>query len=122
MVTGVLFLLVLFFSPIVKIKGGGYEIAEGVILHPVTSPALIIVVSLMLQSVRHIAWDDVTEGIPAFLTIIIMQFTFSITEGIAFGCISYSLLKLVSGKAKDVHWLVYLLAVLFMLRYVFLRA
>jgi AGZA family xanthine/uracil permease-like MFS transporter len=55
MVTGVLFLLALFFSPIVKIIGGGYEIAGGIILHPITSPALIIVGSLMLQSVRHIA-------------------------------------------------------------------
>jgi AGZA family xanthine/uracil permease-like MFS transporter len=122
MITGILFLLALFFSPIVRIIGGGYEVAEGVILHPITSPALIIVGSLMLQSVKHIAWDDVTEGIPAFLTVIMMQFTFSITEGIAFGCISCSLLKLVSGKAKDVHWLVHLLAVIFALRYVFLKA
>jgi AGZA family xanthine/uracil permease-like MFS transporter len=122
MVTGTLFLFALFFSPIVRIIGGGHEIAGGVLLHPVTSPALIVVGSLMLQSVRYISWDDVTEGIPAFLTIIMMQFTFSITEGIAFGCISCSLLKLVSGKAKDVHSLVHLLAVLFALRYVFLKA
>jgi AGZA family xanthine/uracil permease-like MFS transporter len=122
MVTGTLFLFALFFSPIVRIIGGGHEIAGGVLLHPVTSPALIVVGSLMLQSVRYISWDDVTEGIPAFLTIIMMQFTFSITEGIAFGCISCSLLKLVSGKAKDVHSMVHLLAVLFALRYVFLKA
>jgi AGZA family xanthine/uracil permease-like MFS transporter len=122
MVTGILFLLALFFSPIVRIIGGGYETAGGIILHPVTSPALIIVGSLMLQSVRHISWEDVTEAIPAFLTIIMMQFTFSITEGIAFGCISCSLFKLISGKAKEVHWLVHLLAVLFMLRYLFLKA
>lgn len=121
MVTGILFLLALFFSPIVKIIGGGYEVSPGVFLYPVIAPALIIVGSLMLQSVKHITWDDVVEAIPAFLTIIIMQLTFSITEGIAFGFISYSLLKFVSGKAREAHWLIHLLAVIFLLRYLFLK-
>jgi AGZA family xanthine/uracil permease-like MFS transporter len=62
----------------------------------------------------------VTEAVPAFLTIVMMQLALSITEGIAFGFISYSLLKVVGGKAKSVHWLIHLLAVLFVLRYLFL--
>ncbi|MEO0206224.1 MAG: NCS2 family permease [candidate division WOR-3 bacterium] len=121
MVTGLLFLFALFFSPIVKIIGGGFEVSSGVFLYPVTAPALIIVGSLMLQSVKHIVWDDVTETVPVFFTIVIMQLAFSITEGIAFGFISFSFLKIVSGKGKSVHWLVHLLAVLFLLRYLFLK-
>jgi AGZA family xanthine/uracil permease-like MFS transporter len=118
MVTGLLFLLALFFSPLVKMIGGGYQIAQGQILYPVTAPALIIVGSLMLQNVIKIKWDDLTESIPAFLTLIIMPFTFSITEGIAFGFISYCFLKLVTGKMKEVHWILYLFALLFILRYI----
>lgn len=118
MVTGLLFLLALFFSPLIKMIGGGYQIAEGQILYPVTAPALIIVGSLMLQNVTKIKWDDLTEAIPAFLTLILMPFTLSITEGIAFGFISYSLLKLVTGRGKEVHWILYLFALLFILRYI----
>jgi len=117
LVTGVLFLFALFFSPLVKMVGGGYQIAQGQILYPVTAPALIIVGSLMLQNVTKIKWDDLTEAIPAFLTLIIMPFTFSITEGIAFGFISYAFLKLVTGRRKEVHWIIYLFALLFVLRY-----
>jgi AGZA family xanthine/uracil permease-like MFS transporter len=74
----------------------------------------------MLKNVRRIGWDDVTEAIPAFLTMVIMPFTFSITEGIAFGFISYALLKAVTGRYREVHWLVYLFAALFVLRYALL--
>jgi AGZA family xanthine/uracil permease-like MFS transporter len=126
MVTGILFLLALFFSPIVKIIAGGYELVlsetQKYMVYPVIAPTLVIVGSLMLQSVKKINWDDVTEVIPAFLTMVIMQFAFSITEGIAFGFISYSLLKVISGRYKETHWLVHVMAVLFVLRYVFLRA
>ena len=72
----------------------------------------------MMKSIVLINWDDLAEAIPAYLTIIIMPLTFSITEGIAFGFISYSLLKLVSGKGRDVHWVIYLFAVLFIIRYI----
>ncbi len=117
MVTGLLFLLALFFSPLVKMIGGGYTIAPGQILYPVTAPALIIVGSLMLQNVTKIKWADLTEAIPAFLTLIMMPFTFSITEGIAFGFIAYAFLKSVTGKGKEVHWIIYFFALLFILRY-----
>ncbi|MGD9015644.1 MAG: NCS2 family permease, partial [Candidatus Omnitrophota bacterium] len=62
-----------------------------------------------------------TEAIPCFLTLTTMAFTFSITEGIAFGFISYSLLKLFSGRFYEVHWMIYLFSFLFVLRYIFLN-
>jgi len=99
----------------------GYEISPGVYLYPIIAPALIIVGSLMMVNVRKISWEDASEGIPAFLTIIIMALSFSITEGIAFGFISYAILKLVKNKVKEVHWLIYLFAGLFILRYIFLK-
>ena len=74
----------------------------------------------MLKNVVHIDWDDVTESIPAFLTLLMMPLTFSIMEGIAFGFISHALLKLVSGQARQVHWLIYLFAALFVIRYLWL--
>jgi AGZA family xanthine/uracil permease-like MFS transporter len=120
-VTGILFLLALFFYPVVKMVASPYEITKGVKLYPIIAPALIIVGSLMMTNVRKIIWDDVTESIPSFLTIIIMALSFSITEGIAFGFISYVSLKLVSGKPREIHTLIYIFAVLFLLRYIFLK-
>jgi AGZA family xanthine/uracil permease-like MFS transporter len=84
----------------------------------VIAPPLIIVGFLMMKSVRHIQWDDLTEGIPAFLAIIFMPLTLSITEGIAFGFVSYSLLKLVTGKGRQVHWLIYVFSALFIIKYI----
>lgn len=121
-VTGLLFLAALFFSPLVKMIGGGYQTAKGVLLHPVTAPALIIVGSMMLHSVTKIDWKDYSESIPAFVVILMMPLTFSIATGIAFGFISYAALKLFTGKGKEVSWLVYLLAALFILRFVYLKA
>ena len=71
----------------------------------------------MMKSVRDIEWDDFTEALPAFLMLVMMPLTFSITDGIAFGFISYALLKLVTGRAKEVHWLIYVFALLFVVRY-----
>jgi AGZA family xanthine/uracil permease-like MFS transporter len=72
----------------------------------------------MMAGVRSIDWDDMTESIPAFLSIVVMPLTMSITEGIAFGFISYVLLKVVTGRARRVHGLVYVFAALFVLRYI----
>lgn len=121
-VTAIAFLLALFFSPIIKMIGGGFKTPSGSLLHPVTAPALIIVGSMMLHSITKIDWRDYTESIPAFLVIIMMPLTFSIATGIAFGFISYAALKLFSGRGKEVSWLVYLLAVLFILRFVYLKS
>lgn len=118
MVTGILFLVSIFFFPFVKMIGGGYLTSKGIILYPVIAPTLVVVGSLMLKNVREINWDDYTEALPAFLTLVIMPFTFSITEGIAFGFISYALLKLVSRRAGEVNWLIYLFAFLFIIRYI----
>lgn len=116
--TSLLFLVSLFFSPLAEMIGG--EFAQGsLILRPVIAPPLIIVGYLMMKAVTQIDWDDLTEAIPAFLTIIIMPMTVSITDGLTFGFISYSLLKLVSGRRREVHWVIYLFSVLFILRYVF---
>ena len=121
-ITGLAFLLALFFSPLVKMISGGYQSAGGTLLHPVTAPALIIVGSMMLHSVTKIDWKDYSESIPTFLVIIAMPLTFSIATGVAVGFISYAALKLFTGRGKEVSWLVYLLAVLFILRFVYLKA
>ena len=75
---------------------------------------------MMMKGVRLIPWDDMTEAIPAFLTMIMMPLAVSITEGIAFGFISFALLKLVTGRGREVHWFIYLFAVLFLIRYIVL--
>lgn len=105
------FLLSLFFAPVVRL------VAD---MPAATAPALIIVGALMMQSVVRIDWEDASEAIPAFMTIIAMPFTYSIATGIGFGFISYPIVKLIAGKGRDVHWIVYVLAILFALRFVFL--
>src|SRR5215467_11603837 len=123
-----LFLVALLFSPVVHAISGGYPVSESLmvqgqavartyVLYPITSPALIVVGSLMMKSVRDIAWDDFTEALPAFLAIVMMPLTISITDGIAFGFIAYAVLKLATGRAREAHWLLYLFAALFILRY-----
>jgi AGZA family xanthine/uracil permease-like MFS transporter len=93
---------------------------EGSNLYPVIAPALIVVGAMMLVSVRKLDWDDTTELIPAFLTLVIMPFAVSITEGIALGFIAYSGLKLVTGRGKEVHWGFHLVSFVLLLRYMFL--
>ena len=115
--TSFFFLVALFFSPLAEMIGGTYT-HNGMTLRPVVAPPLIIVGYLMMKCVTWINWDDLTEAIPAFLTIIIIPLTMSIPEGIAFGFISYSLLKLLTGKGKDVHWAIYLFSALLILRYI----
>ena len=119
-VTAVLMLLALFFNPLIKMVGAGVPVGENTFLYPIVAPALIIIGSLMLKNVVSIDWDDMTESIPAFLTLLLMPLTISITEGIAFGFISYALLKLVTRQGRQVHWLIYLFAVLFVARYIWL--
>jgi AGZA family xanthine/uracil permease-like MFS transporter len=120
MITGALMLLSLFFYPLARMIGEGVQMPGGLQIYPVVAPVLIVVGSMMLRNVSRIPWGDTSEAIPAFLTMTVMPFTFSITEGIAFGFISYSLLKIVTLKAREVHSLVYLFAALFVVRYIFL--
>ncbi|MEN6411647.1 MAG: NCS2 family permease [Veillonellales bacterium] len=108
-VCGVLFLLSLFFTPLV-----------GLIPDAATAPALIIVGALMMDGIRHIDFSDFTEALPAFLTITLMPFTYSIANGISAGLVFYPLLKLITGRGREVHWIVYVLALLVLARFVFL--
>ncbi len=103
-VTGGLFLLATFFAPLV-----------GVIPNEAAVPALVLVGFLMMQQVGGIDWSDIEIALPAFLTIVLMPFTYSISNGIGAGVITYVLIKLVKGKAREVHPLLYAVAALFVL-------
>jgi AGZA family xanthine/uracil permease-like MFS transporter len=103
-VTGVLFLLSMLFAPLVDI-----------IPSEAAVPALVLVGFLMMQQVKGIAWDDLEIAIPAFLTIVLMPFTYSITVGIGAGFLTYVLIKVVRGKAADVHVLMWIVAAMFAL-------
>ncbi|MBQ2892929.1 MAG: NCS2 family permease [Oscillospiraceae bacterium] len=110
LVTGALFLLSTLFAPLFT-----------TIPSFATAPALIFVGFLMFSSIAKINLeDDLTDAIPAYITIIAMPMCYSISEGISLGIISYVILKLCTGKAKKVNWLMYVLAVLFILKYIFL--
>ena len=108
-VVSALFFLALFFRPLV-----------GIVPAAATAPALIIVGTMMITNITKLDWDDFTEILPAFITMIFMPFAYSIAEGIALGFIVYPLIKLATGKGKDVHWLVYTLGVLFAAYFIWL--
>ena len=112
MITGALFMLALFFSPIVQMVGGGVG-EGGEKLFPLTAPALIVVGSFMARNIAKIEWSDLTESFPAFLVVAGIPFTWSIADGIAFGFIAYPLLKLLSGRRHEASALVYVLGLLF---------
>ncbi len=83
-----------------------------------TAPALLFIGVLMIQGITHIDWDDITEAVPAFLTIVFMPFTYSIADGIAMGFISYALVKLLTGKAKTVPYMVWIIAALWVFKFI----
>ncbi|WP_339097531.1 NCS2 family permease [Deinococcus sp. VB142] len=85
-----------------------------------TAPALILVGALMMEGVKNIEWDELTEGLPAFLTIILMPLTFSIANGVSLGVISYAALKLLGGRGREVSPILYVLALLLLGRYIWL--
>jgi len=103
-VTGVLFLLATVFSPLVDI-----------IPNEAATPALVLVGFLMMSQVKNISWDDLEIAIPAFLTIALMPFTYSISVGIGAGFIAYVMIKIVRGKVGAVHPLLWIVAGLFVL-------
>jgi AGZA family xanthine/uracil permease-like MFS transporter len=120
MVTGMLFFSALFFSPLVRMVGGGVAGEGGSVLQPMTAPALIVVGSLIAASVRFIEWSDLTEAFPAFLIMIGIPLSWSIADGIAFGFITYPVLKLLAGRGREATLLTYLLGLIFAARYLFL--
>ena len=87
-----------------------------------TAPALILVGALMCGAVARVRWDDLSEALPAFLTLVAMPLTFSIATGLSLGVLSYTAVKLGSGKYRDISRLIWVLSVLFLLRYVFIGA
>ena len=101
-VVGILFLLSVFFYPIVKI-----------VPSVATAPALIIVGYLMLGVVKDMEWNQFEEAFPAFLTIVLIPLTFSISVGIGWGFISYTLIKMLRGKFKDIHPFMYIVSLVF---------
>lgn len=118
-ITAILFLGALFLYPLIQMISAGVIVGQNT-YYPIVSPALIIVGVLMMANVKHIDWSDYTEAIPAFLAITIMSFSFSITEGIAFGFISFCLLKITTGHRRQVPALIWIFSLLFILRYIFL--
>lgn len=103
-VTGVLFLIAMFFSPLVTIIP--YEAA---------TPALVVVGFLMMTQIRHIDFNDYSIGIPVFLTIAIMPFTYSITNGIGAGFVSWLVIKIFTGKAREVNWLMWVISIAYII-------
>jgi len=106
MVVGFLFLLALFFAPVFLMIPGA-----------ATAPALVLVGLFMISPIQKIDLDDYAESIPVFMTIIIMPLAYSISEGIAFGMLSFVLIKVLSGKWKQVSFMLYILAILFVLKH-----
>jgi AGZA family xanthine/uracil permease-like MFS transporter len=107
--TGILFFLAIFIAPVV-----------GAIPDFATAPALILVGALMMSGVSSIEWNTPRVAIPAFLTIVTIPLTYSIATGLSFGIISYAALELASGRGRRQHWMLYLLAILFLLRFIYL--
>ena len=107
--TGVLFLVSIILSPIFL-----------AIPSFATAPALIVVGFMMVKSITRINFSDFTEAIPAFICFIAMPFMYSISDGICMGIISYTVINMISGKSKKLHWLLYLLTVIFILKYCFI--
>ncbi|WP_125152416.1 NCS2 family permease [Clostridium rectalis] len=108
-VVGSLFALSLFLGDLV-----------GIVPAEATAPALVIIGSLMMGSIKNIDFDDFSESVPAFFTIAIMPFSYSIANGIAAGIIFYPIIKIATGKYKMVHPIIYILAILFILRFILL--
>jgi len=142
-VTGLLFAATAFFSPVIAMVGGGYRLpyAEhyhhfvGVgfrvppdvlppaglgdaFVYPITAGALIFVGFLMMQAIRNIDWDDWAEAFPAFLTIVCVPLTYSISNGIGLGFISHTLIKVLRGQRRQVHGLMYAVSLAFLVAFV----
>lgn len=147
-ITGLLFFVALFFTPIIAIVGGGHKVMQefaitgqqvlsgnGSVLieqlglegckvlkpgylYPITAPALIIVGFLMFKVITEINFANIEEGLPAFLVILVMPLTLNISYGIGFGFISFSLIKVLIGKGRDVHPLMYIVSLLFALCFI----
>jgi AGZA family xanthine/uracil permease-like MFS transporter len=109
---GALFLLALFFSPVIAMIGS---------YAPITAPALVLVGAMMIRNVSKIAWTDYSEAVPAFLIMIGIPLSYSIGDGLALGFMSYPIIKLLAGRGREAKPLFYALAVLLLLYFLFVR-
>jgi AGZA family xanthine/uracil permease-like MFS transporter len=100
--TGALFLVAMFFHPLVQ-----------VVPSEAAAPVLVIVGALMMSQIRDLVWDDMSLAIPAFLTIALMPFTYSITNGIGAGVVSFVILRSAVGRRREVHPLMWVIAAMF---------
>ncbi|GAB2834081.1 NCS2 family permease [Comamonas piscis] len=105
----ILFLACLFIAPL-----------AGSVPAYATAPALLFVACLMLKELTEVDWADTTEAIPAAITAVMMPFTYSIANGLAFGFISYAAIKLFTGRAREVHWMVWIIAALFVFKFAYI--
>lgn len=108
LVIGLLFLAALFISPL-----------AGSVPVYATAPALLYVACLMMRELIEVDWAEITEAAPAALTALMMPFTYSIANGLAFGFISYAVLKTLTGRFREVHLATWLVAILFVIRFAF---
>ena len=108
LVTGLLFVLALFFSPLFLI-----------IPSAATTGALFLVGVFMMNGLKDIELNDITESLPALVTILSMVLTYSIAEGIVLGMLAYSMMKICTGRFKDMHPTLYVLTILFILKYIY---
>jgi len=113
-VTAGLFVLAMFFVPIISLVGQDVQIAEGVFIHPAVAPALVMVGYLMIRIVADIDWSVPESSIPAFLIIAGIPLTFSIAAGIGLGVIGYVVVMVATGKAREIHTLMWVIAPLFL--------
>jgi AGZA family xanthine/uracil permease-like MFS transporter len=113
LVVTALFLLALFFSPLIAMVGS---------YPPITASALVMVGAMMIRNVTKIDWNDATEYVPAFLTLIGIPLTYSIADGLALGFISYPIIKLLSGRGREIGWLTYALAAVLVFYFIFVRS
>jgi AGZA family xanthine/uracil permease-like MFS transporter len=97
--------------------GGGIMFEDRGTIYPITAGALIIVGFFMMKGVKEISWDDIADAFPAFITIVGIPLTYNISYGIGFGFISYTLIKLATGKAKQIHPLMYFISAAFVVAF-----
>jgi AGZA family xanthine/uracil permease-like MFS transporter len=113
LVVAALFLLSLVFSPLIAMVAG---------YPPITAPALVIVGALMMKNAARVEWDDFTEAVPAFLVMAGIPLCFSIADGLAFGFLAHPVLKLLSGRSREIRWPMAVVAVVMGLYFAFVRA
>jgi AGZA family xanthine/uracil permease-like MFS transporter len=104
----------MFFQPVVAMVMGDFGPGR----YPTLSAALVVVGAIMMRSLRDIEWDEPTESIPAFLTMVFIPLSFSIADGIALGLIAFAALKLLTGRGRQVPALIYVFAAILSLRYI----